>query len=223
MKQNVKISLLILVLFTADFGAGLLLRKLGLDLNLRWLFWNMLLALIPLFFALPAYCLAEKRKHWGPISLLLALAWLVFMPNACYMITDLIHLESSGLIGPGGVYLMNLGEWIKLIYLVAGIFLALFAGLFSTSLIHQAVKSRKWPVANFAWISVVSLLCGYGVYIGRFLRLNTWDILKPKELLIVLFQNVDRFAVIFSLLLACFYFFAYLLFDRIIRNGQQHT
>lgn len=217
MKRNIKIYLLILAIHGCYFLAGLAMARMELSLNLRWLFWNMILALIPMVLALPAYALAAWRKHWGPISLALALAWLLFMPNSCYMITDLIHLQGSELIGGNGVYLQSMAGWIRLIYITAGIFLALVDGLFSTSLIHQAVKWRHIPAFNLLWIAVVSLLCGYGVYIGRFLRLNTWDVLQPKQLLLTLLENIDRFTILFTLLLGAFFFFAYLIFDKVIR------
>ena len=67
-------------------------------------------------------------------------------------------------------------------------------------------------------MSVISLLCGYGVYIGRFLRLNTWDVLQPKVLLATLLQNIDKFTVLFSFMLAAFYFAAYLIFDKLMRS-----
>ena len=67
-------------------------------------------------------------------------------------------------------------------------------------------------------MSVISLLCGYGVYIGRFLRLNTWDVLQPKVLLATLLQNIDKFTVLFSFMLAAFYFAAYLIFYKLMRS-----
>ncbi len=99
---------LILALHFIYILAGLGLRKAGIQLNLRWLFWNLGLAFMPVALAVPAYLLTSWRKHWGPISLGLAIGWLLFLPNACYMVTDLIHLQGSQLIGGNGVYLQSL-------------------------------------------------------------------------------------------------------------------
>lgn len=218
LKKNFKIFILILTLCFLYGIAGILLDKYGVDIQLRWLFWNLFLAVLPMIFAMPAHALVVYRKHWGILSLGLAALWLLYLPNSCYMITDLIHLESSGLIGHNGTYLMNLKGWVELIYLGAGIFLALIAGLFSTSLIHQPMKIRKLQLLNISWVGTVSLLCGYGVYIGRFLRLNSWDIFHPILLLKTLLANIDRFTVLFSFFIAVFFFFAYLIFDRV--NSQ---
>ncbi len=214
-KKNLKIFVLFSVLCALYCIFGIYLNRHGAELKLRWLFWNLFLAVLPMALALLTYALVSWRKHWGLISLSLAAGWLLFLPNSCYMITDLIHLESSGLIGHNGTYLMNLKGWVEIIYLGAGIFLAVLVGLFSTSLIHQSLRIRKYPLLNLCWIGIISLLCGYGVYIGRFLRLNSWDILHPRSLMKILLANIDRFTILFSCFIAAFFFFAYLLFDRI--------
>ncbi len=221
MKKNIQLTILLALVILMYVACGIVINHHGGTLNLRWLFWNLLLAVIPVGFALLTQLITVLFKRWELFSLLSAALWLVFMPNACYMITDLIHLESSGLIGYDGTYLMNLKEWVELIYLGGGIFLALVAGLFSTSVIHRLLPLKQHPILNVCWMILISLLCGYGVYIGRFLRLNSWDILHPRSLLQILLQNIDRFAVLFTLMIAGFYFIAYLIFDRIIQNENQ--
>ena len=156
-KRNMMLLGLILALHFIYILAGLGLRKAGIQLNLRWLFWNLGLAFMPVALAVPAYLLTSWRRHWGPISLGLAIGWLLFLPNACYMVTDLIHLQGSQLIGGNGVYLQSLSGWVRLIYIVGGILMPLVDGLFSTSLIHQNVKWRLNQVVHFCWRSLCSL------------------------------------------------------------------
>lgn len=218
-KKNFKIFIFMLALCILYCCFGIWLNKHGCDIKLRWLFWNLFLAIIPMIFAMPVHALVTYRKHWGILSLPLAAVWLLFLPNSCYMITDLIHLESSGLIGNNGIYLMNLKGWIEIIYLGAGIFLAVITGLFSTSLIHQPMKLRKYKILNFLWISVISLLCGYGVFIGRFLRFNSWDILHPRTLLRALLNNINRFSILFSCFIAIFFFFSYLIYTKVAHDS----
>ena len=218
LKRNIHLLILLAVIHLIYVLSGLFLRDQGLSLNLRWLYWNLILAVFPLIISAVIYLWVRWRKKWDILSLAAGLVWLVFLPNACYMVTDLIHLQGGSLIGGNGIYLQSIHGWIRLIYTAGGIFLALVDGLFSTSLIHQNVKSGKNPVFNWIWMITVSLLVGYGVYIGRFLRLNTWDILHPRSLLIILINNIDRFTILFSFMLAAFYFVAYLIFDRIMRS-----
>ena len=68
------------------------------------------------------------------------------------------------------------------------------------------------------WMIAISLLNGYGVYIGRFLRLNSWDILHPVFLIQKLLGNIDRFTIVFSLMIAVFYLVAYWIFRCMIEN-----
>lgn len=215
MKKNLKIMGLLILIHVFYILCGLFLRHEGINLNLRWLYWNLLLAAIPVGFALVAYLLVKLFNHWELLSVGCSLGWLLFLPNACYMVTDLIHLNGSNLIGWNGTYLQNAAGWIVLMYIVAGIFMALVDGLFSTSLIHQNLKLNK--LFDLIWIIVISGLVGYGVYIGRFLRLNSWDILKPRTLIHILVTNIDKFTILFSLLLGIFYFIAYLIFDKVIK------
>ena len=133
----------------------------------------------------------------------------------CYMITDLIHLQGSQLIGGRGIYLMNIKGWINLLYTSAGIILALLLGLYSTYLIQYPIKLRYSSLINYIWIATISLLCGYGVYIGRFLRLNSWDIFRPRSLFLTLIHHIDRFTILFTFIIAIYYFLAYLIFSQI--------
>ena len=223
MKKNIQLTILLAFVILIYVFFGIMINNYGGTLNLRWLFWNLLLAVIPVGFALFTQLVTFLFKRWELFSLLSAALWLVFMPNACYMITDLIHLESSGLIGYDGTYLMNLKEWVELIYLGGGIFLALVAGLFSTSVIHCLLPFKHHSIVNLSWMILISLLCGYGVYIGRFLRLNSWDILHPRSLIQILLQNINRFTVLFTLMIAGFYFISYLIFDRLMQSENQKS
>lgn len=216
MKKNIKIALFLALITAIYMLAGILINSMGGTLYLSWLFWNLFLAVLPTAFAMGAELFHHLLKRWNLISILFCLAWLLFLPNACYMVTDLIYIDTSSFVGADGTYLPHLEAWIELFYIVSGVFLALSAGLFSTSIIHRLLPfSSSW---HNVWIGCISLLCGYGVYIGRFLRLNSWDILHPLMLIQKLTAHIDRFAVLFTLMIAGFYFIAYLIFDRIIQN-----
>ena len=71
------------------------------DTHYRFLVWNLFLAWIPFVFALGAYLLARGRR--GPAVVLLGVLWLLFFPNAPYMLTDFIHLDDS----PSGTALVR--------------------------------------------------------------------------------------------------------------------
>lgn len=131
-----------------------------------YLAWNLFLALIPLLCssALASSRNASTRGLKVPQLPILSL-WLLFLPNAPYILTDLIHLENS----------MGMPQWfdLALILSFAG------AGLFFCylSLLDvQTFLARKFG-APCSWMAatVSLLLCGFGIYLGRFLRWNSWD------------------------------------------------
>ena len=219
-KKDIKLAgLLILILFIYAI-CGIFLNTLDVDIKLRWLFWNEFLAFLPLVLSIPASFFLYLRKGWIIIGMIIGIGWLLFLPNACYMITDLIHLDSSQLIGWNGEYIPNLKEWVALIYLAAGIFLAVVAGLASTKIIAKSIGLKRGNIWNVIYNFIISCLVGYGVYIGRFLRFNTWDILEPLNLLRSLYHDFDRFALMFSIMIAGFYFIAYMIYERVEETSK---
>jgi uncharacterized membrane protein len=140
--------------------------RMGLTHSLRhgYLIWNLFLAWLPLFFCLAAVRAARTQrdrqwKFWA-----LATAWLLFLPNAPYIFTDLIHL---------GRRLF----WVDLVLIVLCAWTASVLGFLSLYLMQTMVRRRRGVVASWAFVVFVSGLTGLGIYIGRFLRWNTWDLL----------------------------------------------
>ncbi|MDR2932712.1 MAG: DUF1361 domain-containing protein, partial [Oscillospiraceae bacterium] len=137
-----------------------------------FLVWNLFLSIVPLFFAR----LLERslgKRHWSIICVL-SLFWLLFYPNAPYMVTDLMHLRWLRFDSADTV--QNILSWIRLLYLALGVLLGGLAGNLSLYKVHRLLSLHwgRWK-ARFC-LAVIFLLSGYAIYIGRFLRLNSWDI-----------------------------------------------
>ena len=142
---------------------------------------------------------------------LLGAGWLLFLPNAPYILTDFVHLGRFG-----GVPL-----WFDaaLIGTFAGTGLVL--GLASLLIVHRVVEARAGRVVG--WLVAVGslLLSAAGVYLGRFPRFNSWDVLTDPDSLVsvVLHRATDplgnpfllRFGVIMSGLLLCSYLMAWII------------
>lgn len=141
--------------------AGIVLNigRLGLAENLSylWLNWNLFLAIVPLFFAW--VFIVAKQKWLQIISFIL---WLGFLPNSPYIVTDFIHMAD---VGPQSILWYD-GMMIFL-YTLAG--MIIWVG--STIIIQRYKKWGEW------FIPVIGLLSGFGVYLGRYIRFNTWDII----------------------------------------------
>ncbi len=98
--------------------------------------------------------------------------WLAMFPNAPYIITDFIHLYEI----PPLTWWFDLG--MILTFALSGLFL----GIVSLRTMHDLVRPKLGAVIGWLFVAVASLLSGFGVYLGRFQRLNSWDLLtKPQR------------------------------------------
>ena len=170
------------------------------------LVWNLFLAWLPMLAALTAYNL-KKRAAAGVWLLILpcAFLWLLFFPNAPYLLTDILHLQWRD-----GVPL-----WYDLIMLVAFAWTGTFLGLVSLYLMHSLVRRTAGPVAGWLFTLGVLGLTGFGVYLGRFSRWNSWDLFtSPAPLLADVWQRLRyplahsgtiAFSALFSLCVTAMY------------------
>jgi uncharacterized membrane protein len=132
-----------------------------------YLIWNLFLAWLPLFFCLAAVraLRSHGERHWK--FWVLAAAWLLFLPNAPYIFTDLTHL---------GVKTRPY-FWVDLVLIVMTAWTASLVGFLSLYVMQTLVSRRYGWVTGWGFAVVISGLVGVGIYIGRFLRWNSWDLL----------------------------------------------
>lgn len=168
-----------LVLLTALCCILLIIRTVETrQLRGVFLMWNLFLAWIPLFFALVGRRLTTSVGEidvFRKIKIYVALAfWLLFFPNAPYLITDLIHLtETSGMI----IWFDTVGFFVAAL---AGI----CTGLYSLYVTHQVLNQLISNILAWVVISASIILSGFGLYLGRFVRFNSWDLFtNPFHLL----------------------------------------
>jgi uncharacterized membrane protein len=145
----------------------------------RFLVWNLILAWVPLLFAVAAY--RRARRGGDVFVVLLLVPWLLFFPNAPYLLTDFIHLGE----GPAPL-------WYDALMLSAFAWTGLLLGFGSLYLVQMIV--RRTFGATVAWLAVLGALglASVGVYVGRFLRFNSWDaLLHPVRVAEVLGDQVS--------------------------------
>jgi uncharacterized membrane protein len=134
------------------------------------LVWNLFLAWVPLALALAVYDGARRgmRGRW-----LLALGglWLLFLPNAPYLMTDLKYLRELG----GAPF------WFDAVMASSAAFAGVALGSLSLVLVHSVARRRFGPVR--AWIGVWAVLglSSVGVFLGRVQRFNSWDVFTDPE------------------------------------------
>lgn len=129
--------------------------------------WNLFLAWVPLGASLLFYGLAANRSRRWLLLLGSAVAWFLFFPNASYIVTDLVHLKPR----PPVPY------WYDIIVVMAFVQTGLFVGYLSLYLMQEVVRAWLGRWCGWGFALVMLALGGFGIYLGRFLRWNSWDML----------------------------------------------
>jgi uncharacterized membrane protein len=145
--------------------------------NYEFLVWNLFLAWLPYLFALWIVAIRHREpdRRWKLV--LPALLWMLFLPNAPYIMTDFNHLLNRRAF--------PLMYDIVLIFAFA--WTGLLLGLTSLHLLQGLVRRAWGRIAAMGFVLAATLLAGAGIYLGRFLRWNSWDILKrPGDMLLTL-------------------------------------
>jgi uncharacterized membrane protein len=137
-------------------------------------FWNLTLAWVPLAAALVFYGLAARQIRSWTLLLGAAIIWFLFFPNAPYIVTDIVHLRET----PPVPY------WYDIICVLAFVQTGLFVGYLSLYLMQEVVRAWMGRWAGWLFALVMLSLSAFGVYLGRFLRWNSWDALvTPFDIL----------------------------------------
>ncbi len=180
------------------------------DIDYLFLIWNLFLAYIPFFISRYIELKQSIQRNTG-LFMVLLLFWILFFPNAPYIITDYFHLFES----PG------VPLWLDLIILTIFAWNGLIAGFLSLHSMQKIITNKF--SAKTGWISVVLILvmASFGVYIGRYLRYNSWDVfLMPYYLfrdigLIAIYPGHNKDAYGMTIGLSMFLITAYFSFYRL--------
>ena len=164
--------------------------------------WNLLLALVPVFFS----GLLLKQKTLNYKSILLLGLWLLFLPNAPYLVTDIFHFDERPPVP----------FWFDLMLVVSGAWNGILLCMISLLRVERFLKIVCTPKLTSKVMPLIIFLCGYGVYIGRYLRYNSWDVVtEPVGILRTSrhhihhpFQNLNvwLFTFVFASFLGIIYF-----------------
>ncbi|MBN1305401.1 MAG: DUF1361 domain-containing protein [Anaerolineales bacterium] len=208
-KHKYRLLTLILLIASSVIAVGMVAARMlysGTRTHLS-LVDNLLLAWIPFIFAYLTHVLAARRSWLYLIIPITALAWLIFFPNAPYILTDLQHLITSV---KGGAPL-----WYDVILLVWFAWTGLLLGVISLYLMQEIVKRAFGPLVSWGFVILISLLSSLGIYLGRFLRWNSWDIWQnPTAVLGDIFDIfrhpfTNKSAVGFTIIYTVFFLFIY--------------
>lgn len=192
------------------FIAALLIFRMLYAGSTRYLFmgWNLFLAWIP--YALSSffrqYQLSQKWKQ-----AVLFMSWLLFFPNALYIVTDFVHLQ----------YESDMPWWYDAVLLFASSFMGIVLAFISLRRAEVYLQGLFSPRQVNFLMAFILFLGSFGVYLGRFQRWNSWDVLHnpvslAMDILTKLINPLDNYKVwaitiLFTAIYSLLYYFIRLL------------
>ena len=193
-----------MLILSIGFTMLLLAIRITLTHTLTYIFfaWNIFLAIIPLWLSHQLL----QQKNLKAKAVVLLFLWLLFYPNAAYIITDLFHYIERPPVP----------FWFDLLICTSAVWNGLILGLISLLQVEQFLFFHLKPLQVKAFILFSFILCSYGIYIGRFLRFNSWDIVTDIDGLF--YASFDRvfhpfhhtttwaFTLLFATMMAVFYY-----------------
>ena len=180
-------------------------------IHLRFLVWNLFLAWVPLPFAWLSYRMEIRGGEARYLVVLPAVLWLLFFPNAPYILTDFLHL---------GQFPDNVPEWFDVMVIAWFALTGLMLGLVSLRMMQEVVARAAGTRVAWVFVVAVTALGSLGVYLGRFLRWNSWNVFQdPLKLADSALEQAARpdagelllgFTALFALLFLFVYVVTYL-------------
>ena len=182
-----------------------------------FLIWNLFLAWIPFIIAYFTYTLTLKRQWVYVVIPIAAFIWMIFFPNAPYILTDFQHLAGQW---------ADLPVWYDVMMLIWFAFTGLLLGMVSLFLMQEIMRREFGRWVGWGFVTLVAGLSSMGIYMGRFLRWNSWDIIiNPSSIARYTIESAQDpslqsvgftglFAAFFLFLYITLYTFAHLLLER---------
>ena len=193
-----------MMLLSLSFTIALLVARFLYTSDPQYFFypWNLFLATVPYLFSRGL----RKHKKINTKAILILLCWLLFLPNAPYIITDLFHFQQR----PSVPY------WFDLLLVVSAAWNGVVLGFTSLMQVEKFLARH----IKFKWIKPATIilitLCSYGIYLGRYKRYNSWSVVtRPNDIFHTVISNIAEpwehmqawaFTILFTILLCLIYF-----------------
>lgn len=168
-----QIALFMGVLSLFCFALSLFRVEVSGTRHFLFLNWNLFLAFVPWLFTVILTMSPNLQKSRLAVFGMLGI-WLLFFPNASYILTDLFHLSHNS----------SMPIWFDLVLILSFAWTGLLYGFLSLwnleELMEQFLTKRVITILSVVLLFVSS----FGIYIGRYLRWNSWDVLNhPTKLM----------------------------------------
>lgn len=224
--EKYRLTLFLLLAASSVISLAVLAARAVTSESYRYLFlvWNLILAWIPFLLAWVAYISTRLPRV---LKILLttgsAILWLLFLPNAPYILTDFQHLAYPDSSVP---------VWYDVIMLIWFGWNGLLLGIISLYFMQEIARRLLGSLAGWIFVTVVTALSSLGMYVGRFLRWNSWDVVgNPLPLAGDILDRIIHplshprtltFTVLFTLLFLFLYVTLYV-FGHLMTANQKET
>jgi uncharacterized membrane protein len=135
------------------------------DVEYGFLAWNLFLALVPVGAALGLQTLTHRGPNGRTVALVVV--WLLFLPNAPYIVTDAAHLS----------WAVGAPPWLDVLLFAAFAWAGLLAGFLALHVVHRLAEARWSPVVAWAGAVCVVVASSAAIFVGRYAQWNSWDLL----------------------------------------------
>lgn len=151
---------------------------------------NMFLAGVGYGITLVLVYIKEKAyPKWLSIALLVI--WILFFPNMIYITSDFIHLQNYDFFGIyNQTYVYQFSDWYVLFIIFSGAMISAKFGMHAVQLISDAFQVKRY---QYIYKLLLFGLSSVGIYIGRFIRLNSWQAFRVDIIFTEIFENFSFF------------------------------
>lgn len=175
LRKNGQLPIITALAFSTIFGMILVAIRVYITgtISFLFLYWNIILAIFPLVVSIFLATLEDKTNLSGWFFWSLVIVWLLFFPNAPYIITDLFHLKQR-----------NFPYWYDLGVLMLFSWNGTVIGFLSLNYVQILINKRYNHRLGWVFALLAIFLGSFGIYLGRYLRWNSWDVItNPIDLM----------------------------------------
>ena len=187
-----RLPLAMVLIASSCAGLALVAFRLYYSGNVAYAFmpWNLFLAWVPLWLAVALHHMTRTRRS-RPVLAALAVLWLLFFPNAPYLLTEFVHLHANYTPSQRPIGMLvgvsparYVPAWYDAVLILTFAWTGLLLAFLSLQIVQRVVRERLGAAWGWTMVIAVLGLSGFGVSLGRFQRWNSWDLFsQPLALL----------------------------------------
>jgi uncharacterized membrane protein len=180
--------------------------------------WNAFLAFVPIGFIY----LFDHHQNKKNLKWILFIGWMFFYPNSLYLITDLIYINQDTFMQDQGmylglIYLQDFKAYLGFFHIFLGAMYGVMTALVSFKYFYKYFNENHKKIKLYFFFGI-PVVVSTAIYIGRFLRFNSWDVLNPYAIIVELINSFSIFNLFYILL---FTIIQYVLFGGYLLQSKK--